>query len=356
MTAALFSPLELRGATFKNRIFVSPMCQYSAGADGRPREWHFVHLGQFGVGGAALVLTEATAVVPEGRLSPGDTGLWDDGQAAAWRPITDFLHAQGALAGVQLGHAGRKASTTPPWEGETSIRPTDGGWETVGSSSRAFGTLPPPRALARDDIAEVVEAFASATRRAIDAGFDVVELHAAHGYLIHEFLSPLSNVRTDEYGGTFENRVRLLLEVVEAMRAAWPDDRPLFVRMSATDWAEGGWDLEQTVAAARLLRDLGVDLLDCSSGGTVPNAPIPVGPGYQVPFAREVRERAEIATGAVGRITEPAQAERIVGEGAADAVLLGKAFLRQPHWPLLAAVELGADVPWPPQYATSRPS
>ncbi len=353
--AKLFTPLQLGNTRFKNRVFVSPMCQYSAGTDGRPNEWHLVHLGQFAIGGAALVMSEATAVAPEGRLSPGDTGLWDDDQVEPWRRITNFIHANGALAGVQLGHAGRKGSTSPPWHGETPIALEDGGWTTIAPSPKAFGSLPEPVALTVDGIAEVVARFEAATRRAADAGFDVVELHAAHGYLAHQFLSPISNERTDAYGGSFNGRVRFLLEVATAMRSAWPSDRAFFVRLSATDWVDGGWDLDDTIRAARLLREIGVDLIDCSSGGSVPRPGIPVGPGYQVPFAQAIRSEANIATGAVGRITEPKQAEAILTEGSADAVLLGKAFLREPHWPLRAAVELDADVAWPVQYETSHP-
>ncbi len=355
MTSALFTPLSLRTATFKNRIFVSPMCQYSTAGDGVPLEWHFVHLGQFAVGGAALVMTEATAVSPEGRLSPQDTGLWNAEQTAAWAPIVSFVHENGARAGIQLGHAGRKGSTSPPWDGEHAVPATEGGWQTIGPSPLAFDGLPAPREMTRDDITRVVEHFAAATQRAAEAGFDVVELHAAHGYLVHEFLSPLSNIRTDEYGGSLDGRAKFLLEVVDAMRAAWPEERPLFVRLSATDWVDEGWGLEDTIAVSHLLRDRGVDLVDCSSGGTVADAVIPVGPGYQVPFARAVRSGAGIATGAVGRITDAAQADQIIAEGSADAVLLGKELLRNPHWPLLASVELGESVPWPDQYATSRP-
>ena len=266
-----------------------------------------------------------------------------------------FLHDQDALAGVQLGHAGRKGSTTPPWDGEVAIPANEGGWQTIGPSPISFDDLPSPTEMTHDDIERVIADFVAATRRAATAGFDVIELHAAHGYLAHAFLSPLSNLRSDGYGGTFEARTRFLLELVESMRDAWPEERPLFVRLSATDWAEGGWTLEDTVAVSHLLRDRGVDLIDCSSGGTVPKANIPVGPGYQVPFARRVRTGVGIATGAVGRITEPQQANQIIAEGSADAVLLGKALLRHPHWPLHAAVDLGEQVAWPRQYETSKP-
>jgi len=352
---SLFSPFTLREATFRNRIFVSPMCQYSARGDGVPHDWHFVHLGQFAVGGAGLVMTEATAVAADGRLSVGDTGLWNDDQASAWKRITGFIRDQGALSGVQLVHAGRKGSTTPPWEGETHIPVGAGGWETVGPSEVAFGCLPTPRALDADGIRSVVAGFRDAARRALEADFDVIELHAAHGYLVHQFLSPISNARIDGYGGSFEGRVKFLVEVVDSIREVWPDNRPLFVRVSATDWVDGGWNLDDTVAAGVLLREHGVDLIDCSSGGTVDNAVIPKGPGYQVPFARGIKKRSGIATGAVGFITDPRQANEIIAKEWADAVFLGKELLRQPHWPLLAAVELSEPFEWPVQYATSRP-
>ena len=354
--AALFRPLVLRGTRFRNRAWVSPMCQYSAGPDGVPDDWHLVHLGSFAVGGAGLVLTEATAVLPEGRLSPADTGLWDDAQALGWSRVVRFLHAQGAAAGVQLVHAGRKASTTPPWAGTTPVPAHDGGWSTVAPSAVPFGRLPTPTALDQDGIDRVVEAFRAAALRARDVGFDVVELHAAHGYLLHQFLSPLVNQRTDGYGGDFAGRTRLLLEVTTAVRDVWPDDRPLLVRVSATDWVTGGWDVEQTVALSRLLGERGVDLVDCSSGGAVPGAEIPVEPAYQVGFASRVRAETGIATAAVGLLTTAAQAERVVASGQADAVLLGRALLREPRWPLLAAAELGvADVAWPRQYEGARP-
>ena len=354
-SAHLFDPLTLRGTTFRNRIFVSPMCEYSA-VDGVPQDWHLVHLGSFARGGAALVLTEATAVTPQGRISPADTGIWNDEQVDAWRRIVDFIRSQEAVPGIQLAHAGRKASTAAPWTGGGYVDPAEGGWDdVVAPSSVAFGALPEPGELSVDEIAEVVTAFADAARRALGAGFEVAELHAAHGYLLHEFLSPLSNRRTDSYGGTFENRTRIVLEVVDAVRAVWPDDQPLFVRLSATDWVEGGWTEDETVALAALLHDHGVDLVDCSSGGTSPDASIPVGPGYQVPFASRVRREAGIATGAVGIITEPQQAEKVIASGDADAVLLARALLRDPHWPLRAAHDLGADVRWPPQYLRAKP-
>ena len=351
----LFTPLTLRGLTLRNRIGITPMCQYSAGSDGRPTDWHLMHLGQFAAGGAGLVIAEATAVLPEGRLSPQDTGLWDDDQAAAWRRIVDFLHANETPVGVQLVHAGRKASTEPPWR-RTAYVPADrGGWRAVGPSPVAFGALPAPAELDLAGIGEVVDAFAAATRRAQDAGFDVVEIHAAHGYLLHSFLSPLANRRDDRYGGPFENRCRLLLEVVDAVRAAWPDDRPLFVRISATDWAEGGWTIDESVLLAGMLRQRGVDLVDCSSGGVVHDAVIPVEPGYQAQFAARVRQESGLATAAVGLITKPEHADRLIREGQADLVLLGREALRSPRWPLLAAASLGHDQEWPEQYRTATP-
>jgi 2,4-dienoyl-CoA reductase-like NADH-dependent reductase (Old Yellow Enzyme family) len=348
----LFKPLRLRDTDIRNRVWVAPMCQYSA-LDGVPNDWHLVHLGSFARGGAGLVLTEATAVSPEARISLADTGIWDDGQAQAWSRIVEFVHGQGATAGMQLAHAGRKASTRPPFEGRGWVPPDEGGWEAVGPSPVGYPGLPDPRELSAADLDGVVHDFARAAERALGAGFDLLEIHAAHGYLLHEFLSPLSNRRTDEHGGSFDNRIRLLLEVVEAVRAAVPDATPLLVRISATDWVEGGWSVEDSVTLARLLREAGVDLVDVSSGGNAP-AEIPLEPGYQVPFARRVREEAGIATGAVGLITEPEQAERVVAEGSADAVLLARAMLRDPHWALRAAHELGVPVgegvTWPRQY------
>ena len=354
--SALFTPLRLRGTDFSNRVWVSPMCEYSA-VDGVPQDWHLVHLGSLARGGAGLVLTEATAVTAEGRISPADTGIWNDDQLVAWRRITDFIRSQQTVPGMQLAHAGRKASTEPPWQGRAHVAPADGGWsEVVAPSAIPFGTLPPPRALNADEVAGVVAAFAAAAGRALAAGFETLELHAAHGYLLHSFLSPLSNQRDDRYGGSFDNRVRLLLEVVEAVRRVWPEQNPLLVRISATDWVEGGWDADQTVALAPLVRERGVDLLDCSSGGIAPDAQIPTAPGYQVPFAARVRRETGLATGAVGLITEPAQAEQIITDGEADVVILARALLRNPHWPLMAARELHADVRWPPQYLRARPT
>lgn len=350
---SLFSPLSLRGLTLKNRIGITPMCQYSAGSDGRPGDWHLMHLGQFAAGGAGLVIAEATAVLPEGRLSPQDTGLWHDDQAAAWQRVVRFMHENDTPVGVQLVHAGRKASTEPPWRRTAFVPPDRGGWATVGPSAISFGALPAPATLDRGGIARVVEAFAAATRRAVSARFDVVEIHAAHGYLLHAFLSPLSNQRGDEYGGSFENRSRLLMEVVHAVRASWPAERPLFVRISATDWVDGGWTPDDSVRLARLLGDSGVDLVDCSSGGAVPDAVIPAEPGYQTQFSARIRTEAGVPTAAVGLITDPTQADELIRSGAADLVLLGREALRSPRWPLLAAQALGHDQEWPAPYRTA---
>lgn len=349
----LFEPVKFRDLVIRNRAWVSPMCQYSA-VDGLPTDWHLVHLGQFATGGAGLVFSEATSVVPEGRISPADTGLWNDEQVAAWRRITQFVHDQGASVGVQLGHAGRKASTTPPWDGSRPVPEADGGWGTVSSTNVPFGKLAAPRALSEAEIGALPDWFALATRRAEEAGFDVIELHFAHGYLAHQFYSPLVNDRTDRYGGDFDGRVRVLLDIVDAVRAVWPDGKPLFVRLSATDWVEGGWTGDDSVRLARLLTERGVDLIDASTGGAVPDADIPVGAGYQVRFARQIRAEAGVATAAVGMITSPEQAEEIVSSGSADAVLLARALLRDPHWPLHAADRLHADSVWPVQYARAR--
>lgn len=352
--SGLFDPTTIAGSTFRNRAWVSPMCQYSA-VDGIPNDWHLVHLGKFAVGGAGLVMTESTAIVPIGRISPQDTGIWSDEHTKAWSGTVDFIKAQGAVAGMQLGHAGRKASTSPTWKGTQYVADHDGGWTTVGSSEIGFGNLPPPRPLSTEETAAVPDQFADAALRADQAGFDVVEIHAAHGYLIHQYLSPLANKREDRYGGEFENRIRLLLEVTEAVRGVWPDNKALFVRVSATDWVEGGWDITQTVEATRRLKVLGVDLIDCSTGGAVHDAKIPVGPGYQVPFAEQIRHEARIPTAAVGMITEAGQANSIISEGKADAVFIARELLRQPHWPLLAASELKVDLDWPLQYHRAKP-
>jgi anthraniloyl-CoA monooxygenase len=350
----MFTPYEVRGVRLENRVVVSSMCQYSA-EDGTPGDWHLVHLGSRATGGVGLAMVEATAVTPEGRITPADAGLWNDAQAEAWAAVARLVKGRGAAAGIQLAHAGRKASTTPPWRGGRAVSPGDGGWEPVAPSPVAFDEgYPTPRGLSVAGIAALRDAFADAARRALAAGFDVVEVHAAHGYLLHEFLSPLANTRSDAYGGSLENRMRLPLEVVRAVREAWPEGRPLFVRISATDWAEGGWDLPQSVELARCLRALGVDLVDCSSGGLVPHARVALGPGYQVPFAETIRREAGIATGAVGLVTEPAQAEAIVASGQADLVLLARALLRDPYWALHAAKALGVDVDWPVQYLRAK--
>lgn len=351
----LFTPLALRGATLRNRIAVSPMCMYSA-VDGFANDWHLVHLGSRAAGGAGLVLVEATAVVAEGRISPADLGIWHHGQIAPLARVSAFLKGQGAVAGIQLAHAGRKASTKAPAAGGGVASAAEGGWPVVAPSPIPFGEGDPePRALDEAGIAAVVEAFVQAGERAVRAGFQLVELHAAHGYLLHQFLSPLSNRRADRFGGSLENRIRFPLLVAAALRAALPSSVPLLVRISATDWAEGGWDLEQSIAFCLELKELGIDLVDVSSGGAVPSARVPVGPGYQVPFAAAIRERTGIPTGAVGMITEPAQADGIVGSGAADLVLLARELLRDPHWPLRAARELGQEAPWPVQYLRAVP-
>jgi len=336
----IFDSYTVRGVTLRNRIGVSPMCEYSAD-DGMPNDWHFVHLGSRAVGGAGLVITEATAIEARGRISPQDTGIWSDTQADAWARITRFISSQGAVAGIQLAHAGRKASTVRPWEDGVSVADEDGGWEPVAPSALAFDEgYRTPHALEPDEITQIVQSFAEAAVRSDRAGFDWLELHGAHGYLMHEFLSPLSNQRTDEYGGSFENRIRFSLETARAVRTVWPENKPLTVRFSCTDWTEGGWTLEETIDLARQLKAEGVDLIDCSTGGNVPRARIPVGAGYQVPFAEAIRREAGIATAAVGMITAPAQADEIIRNGRADLVLLARASLRDPYWPLHAAREL----------------
>jgi len=346
----LFESFRLRGVEFGNRIWVSPMCQYSS-EDGMPTDWHLVHLGTRAVGGAGMVMVEATAVSPEARISPDDSGIWTDAHADAFRRITTFIKEQGSVAGIQLAHAGRKASTWSPWKGDGMVPIAEGGWEAVAPSALAFHTnYPQPREMSADDIQKAIDDFADAARRSVAAGFEVIEVHAAHGYLLHEFLSPLSNRRTDEYGGSLEDRMRFPLAVVSAVRAAVPESTPVFVRISATDWADGGWDLESSVLFCQRLKDLGVDLVDVSSGGLVPDAKITVGPGYQVPFAREIRQRSGISTAAVGMITEPAQAEEILLNGDADAVFIARQFLREPYFVFRAAAELGGDVSVPKQY------
>lgn len=355
MATGLFSSLTLRQVTLRNRIALSPMCQYSA-VDGHATDWHLVHLGARAAGGAGLVLTEACAVAPEGRISPADLGIWDEAQVAGLARLAAFVRAQGAVAGIQLAHSGRKGSTAVPWQGGRPLSPQEGGWQVVGPTEEPFDpTYPTPSALDEEDLARIIAAFAAAAARAREAGFEVVEIHAAHGYLLHSFLSPLTNRRADRWGGDWEGRTRLLRRVVAAVREEWPEERPLFVRLSATDWVAGGWELDDTVALARLLHREGVDLVDCSSGGLLPNVVIPTAPLYQVPFAERVRREVGVATGAVGLITEPAQAQEIIAAGRADLVLLGRQFLREPTWPLRAAHQLQVEGPWPVQYLRARP-
>jgi 2,4-dienoyl-CoA reductase-like NADH-dependent reductase (Old Yellow Enzyme family) len=347
----LFSPFQLRELTFRNRVFVSPMCQYSC-TGGMPTDWHLVHLGSRAVGGAALVLSEAAAVTPEGRISPEDAGIWNDAQGEAWKPITAFIKGQGAVPGIQLAHAGRKASTHSPWRGAGKVVPAAGGWEVLGPSAAPFSnTYAVPHEMSKAEISATVEAFAGAARRARAAGFEVPEIHGAHGYLLHEFLSPLSNLRSDKYGGSLENRMRFPLEVCAAVRAAWPGDLPVFLRISASDWKEGGWDVTQSIELCKRAKALGIDLIDVSSGGNVPDARMTIRPGYQVPFARSIRAGAEMPVGAVGLITEAVQAEQIVADGDADCVFLARALLRDPYWPRHAAAVLGVSLEWPNQYA-----
>ncbi|MEZ5288249.1 MAG: NADH:flavin oxidoreductase/NADH oxidase [Vicinamibacterales bacterium] len=351
----LFEPFTLRGLTLPNRIVVSPMCQHSAD-DGLATPWHAVHLGSRAVGGAGLVFTEATAVTPEGRISPQDLGIWSDAHAERLAPIVRFIHEQDRPVGMQLAHAGRKGSTLRPWEGTGAVDADAGGWAPVGPTGDAFAAnYPVPEVLDAAGLAAIVEAFRAAAVRARAIGIDVAEVHAAHGYLLHEFLSPLTNTRTDAYGGSFEGRIRLCLEVVDAVRAVWPERLPVFVRISATDWTDGGWDIEQSIELARRLAARGVDLVDCSSGGNVASATIPVGPGYQVEFAERIRHEARIPTGAVGLITTASQANAILAEGRADCVLLARELLRDPCWPLHAAQELGVAADWPAQYLRAAP-
>jgi 2,4-dienoyl-CoA reductase-like NADH-dependent reductase (Old Yellow Enzyme family) len=355
MTEPLFSPFQLRSVSFPNRIGVSPMCEYSS-HDGFAADWHLVHLGARAQGGAGLVILEASAVTPEGRISSADLGIWKDEHIPNLQRIAAFIHSQGARAGIQLAHAGRKGSMSAPFTGERLLQPSEGGWQPVAPSALAFSpAYAVPQALDQPGIDAVVEAFRLAAHRAFKAGFDLVEIHAAHGYLLHQFLSPLANKRADAYGGSFENRTRLALQVVDAVRAAWPAHLPVLVRISATDWAERGWNVDESVQLARLFREHGVDLVDCSSGGMVPNAQIPLGPGYQVEFAARIRSEAGIPTAAVGLITDPTQANAIVAQGQADLVLLAREMLRDPYWPLHAAAALGDAVSWPPQYLRAAP-
>ena len=349
----LFSTLNIKSITLKNRIVMSPMCQYSS-IDGFSNDWHLVHLGSRAVGGTGLIFTEATAVSPEGRITPGDLGLWKDAHINGLKSIVTFIHLHAAVAGIQLAHAGRKASCSVPHEGGTQLDEKQGGWKTVSASNIPFrnGDIA-SEALNIEGIAKIISDFKTAAERALSAGFKVVEIHSAHGYLLHEFLSPLSNHRPDEYGGSFENRCRLLREVIDAVKSVWPDENPLFVRISATDWTKGGWTLEESVKLAYILKDKGVDLIDCSSGGNVYNAKIPAGPGYQVPFSEAVRKTG-ILTGAVGFITTAGQAESILQEEKADLVFLARELLRNPYFPLHAAKELGVEIAWPVQYHRAK--
>jgi 2,4-dienoyl-CoA reductase-like NADH-dependent reductase (Old Yellow Enzyme family) len=354
MSSKLFSPIQIKNITFKNRIAISPMCQYSA-EDGFANDWHLVNLGSRATGGAALIIQEATSVSPEGRISPGDLGLWKDEQIEKMQAINRFIIGQNAIPGIQLAHAGRKASAAIPWKGNIKLDETNGGWNTVAPSAVAFHSNEKlPIALDKTGIQKVISDFKSATKRALKAGFQVVEIHAAHGYLLHQFMSPLSNCRTDEYGGSFENRTRLLMEVLEAVQSEWPENLPIFVRISATDWAEGGWNIEESVQLSQLLKEKGVDLIDVSSGGLVTHQQIPLGPNYQVPFAERIKKETGILTGAVGLITEASQAEEIIATGKADLVLFARESLRDPNLGLNFAKELGVDVQWPIQYERAK--
>lgn len=347
---SLFDPLQQRSLSLRNRIAVSPMCQYSS-VNGMPDDWHLVHLGARAVGGAAVVMTEAVAVSPEGRISPVDAGLWNEQQAQAWAPIAAFIARQGAVPATQLAHAGRKAATAPPWDGGKAVAIADGGWTPLAPSALAFDAgYHLPQALDEAGIEQVIRQFRNSARLALDAGFELIELHAAHGYLLHEFMSPLANQRGDRWGGSFENRIRLVQQVLSALREVWPERYPLWLRISATDWAQGGWDIEQSIELCRTVQALGVDLVDVSSGGLVPGAQIPVAPNYQVPFAARIRRESAIATGAVGLITEAKQADVIIASGHADVVLLAREELRDPYFPRTAARALGAELVVPRQY------
>lgn len=350
----LLSPLKIKDITFRNRVAISPMCMYSA-VDGFANDWHLVHLGSRAVGGAALIIQEATAVSPEGHISPGDLGIWDDAHIGMLGRVNRFIHEHKAVAGIQLAHAGRKAGCAKPWEGGKQLKKHEGGWVTVAPSALPFNpddTI--PAELDEEGIAKVISDFRSAAGRALKAGYTLVEIHAAHGYLLHEFLSPLSNHRTDKYGGSFENRTRLLLEVVKEVQTVWPQNLPLFVRISATDWADGGWNADEAVQLAAILKNIGVDLIDCSSGGLVPHQKIPLGPGYQVPFAERLKKETGILTGSVGLITEAQQAEDILQKGQADMILIARESLRDPYFALNAAKILGDDLEWPLQYLRAK--
>ena len=350
----LFTPIQMRSLTLRNRIFVAPMCQYSC-QEGIPDDWHLVHLGSRAVGGAALVMAEATAVNPEGRISPGDCGLWNDAQAEAFAPIAEFIAAQGAVPAIQLGHAGRKASVDPPWLGGGAVAAASGGWQPCAPSPVPFDSgSREPRELSVAELDQICTEFEMSAQRALHAGFQVVEVHMAHGYLLHQFLSPLSNRRNDAFGGSLENRMRFPLQVAGRVRDIWPQDLPVMVRISATDWVDGGWDLTQSLELCRQLKELGIDMIDCSSAGLIPDAVIPVAPGFQTPLAAKIRDEVGIATGAVGLITSPAQAEQIVSTELADVVLLARELLRDPYWPMHAARELKAEHVWPVQYERAK--
>ncbi len=349
MSSKLFEKYKLRNVEFRNRIWVSPMCQYSS-VDGMPTDWHLVHLGSRAVGGAGLVIQEATAVSPEGRISPSDAGIWSDAHTESYKKITKFIRENGAIAGIQLAHAGRKASTGEPWNGGVKVEIEDGGWETVAPTAEKFNEdYPLPREMTLANIEQATNDFVAAAKRSVEAGFEVIEIHAAHGYLFHEFLSPLSNKRADEYGGSLENRMRFLLETAEKVRAVIPENLPVFVRISATDWTENGWDLAQSIALCKELKTIGIDLIDVSTGGNVPDAKIPVAPNYQVSFAAEIRKQVGVPTGAVGMITDAKQAEEILQNGEADAVLIAREFLRDPYFPFTAAKDLGENLEYVPK-------
>ena len=350
----LFSPLKIREIEFKNRIFVSPMCQYSS-CDGIPNDWHLVHLGSRAVGGSGLIIAEATSVSPEGRITPDDNGIWNDTQVEAFKKITDFIKGQNCVSGIQLAHAGRKASTFSPWKGNGEIPIENGGWQTIAPSAISFAeNYPDPKELSKMEIKNVINQFKSAAEKSISAGFNVIEIHMAHGYLIHEFLSPISNQRKDDYGGSLENRCRFAIEVTKAVREVIPSSFPLFVRISTTDWIEGGWNLEESINLVKQLKESGADLIDCSSGGNIAHAKIPAGPGYQIPFSEKIKKEANILTGGVGFITSPVQAEQIIATGQADAVFLARELLRDPYWPLYAAKQLKEDIKWPLQYSRAK--
>ena len=350
----LFSPLKIRGIELKNRIVVSPMCQYSS-EDGVPTDWHIVHLGSRASGGAAVVIQEATGVSPEARISPEDAGIWNNNQAEAYKRINTFIISQNCIPAIQLAHAGRKASTYAPWKGNGEVKIGEGGWQTVAPSAIPFDDkYPHPVEMTKADIEKVVNDFQDAAKRSVSAGFGIIELHMAHGYLVHQFLSPLSNHRRDEYGGSFENRIRIAIDIIEAVRQVIPENYPLFSRISCTDWVEDGWDLYQAIKLAVIMKEAGVDLIDCSSGGNIPKAPIPAGPGYQIPFASAIKNGADILTGGVGFITSPEQADQIIRNGEADIVLIAREFIRNPYWAIHAAEKLKVDVSVPNQYLRAK--